>query len=523
MKRRIIASCLIGVAAQTVLAQKDDSPNIVLILCDDMGFSDLGCYGSEIKTPNIDKLAESGLRFSQFKNTSRSCPSRAALLTGRYQHQVGMGWMTAVDEHRPSYRGQISAEYPTIAEVLKSNGYRTYMSGKWHVTVDGSLEKPNGSFPVQRGFDRYYGCLHGGGSYYKPVPLYNDSTRIDSIPDDYYYTTAITDSAVSFVQQHNMDAPMFLYVAHYAPHLPLEAPDDCVKKCIDRYKAGYDILRHSRFEKQKSMGLVPSDMKLPVYDREFEGKRPAWNELTKEQQEGWIQKMATYAAMIEIMDEGIGKLVESIRIKGMLHNTVFMFLSDNGASDEGGYLGKLMSDLSNTPYRNYKKSCYQGGISTPFIYTHGDEKKNRMKGQICSQPAHIIDILPTCINISSAKYPNGFKSEKLPGETLLPAADNKAIKMRTLFFEHQGSCAIIDGVWKLVRASNRSPWELIDLSKDPFETKDVYAQFPQKAKELEDKWTVWAESHHVLPLDNRKWIERINFYTDKNPDQDGID
>lgn len=514
---------MIGPVSQATSAQKNNLPNIVLILCDDLGFSDLGCYGGEINTPNIDKLAEDGLRFSQFKNAGRSCPSRAALLTGRYQHQVGMGWMTAVDEHRPGYRGQINAKYPTIAEILKSHDYQTYMSGKWHITLDSALGKPNGSFPTQRGFDRYYGCLHGGGSYHNPVPLYNDITKIDSIPEDYYYTTAITDSAVSFVLQHNTDAPMFLYVAHYAPHLPLEAPSDYVEKCIDRYKVGYDILRRSRFEKQKGLGIVPQDMELPIHDREFGGKRPEWNSLTKHQQEIWTEKMATYAAMIEIMDEGVGKLVESIRMKGMLNNTIFMFLSDNGASDEGGFLGKLMSDLSNTPYRNYKKSCYLGGISTPFVFTYGDENKNRMKGQICSQPTHIIDILPTCMDVSDTTYPIEYNYKELPGKSLLLTMDKDETDLRTLFFEHQGSCSVIDNTWKLVKTNSQSSWELIDLSKDPFETKDVSALFPKKTRELEDMWKVWAESHHVLPLEDQRWIQRINYYIDKNPDQDGID
>lgn len=199
MKRVLFTSFMVGVVALGAQARQSP-PHIVLILCDDMGFSDLGCYGSEIRTPHIDSLAMNGIRFSQFKNTGRSCPSRAALLTGHYQHEVGMGWMTAVDEHRPGYRGQISREFPTIAEIMKSNGYRTYMSGKWHVTVDGAFDAPNGSYPIQRGFDRYYGGLHGGGSYYKPEPLYNDLTRITGLPENYYYTTAITDSAVSFVR-----------------------------------------------------------------------------------------------------------------------------------------------------------------------------------------------------------------------------------------------------------------------------------------------------------------------------------
>ena len=223
MNRFMYVSYAFTLCATSIAGQSVSSPNIVLILCDDMGFSDLGCYGSEIQTPHLDCLAREGVRFTQFKNTGRSCPTRASLLTGRYQHQVGMGWMTAVDEHRPGYRGQISKEYPTVAEVMKANGYGTYMCGKWHVTVDGAFYAPNGSFPTQRGFDRYYGCLTGGGSYYKPKPVYDNMTLVTDFPDDYYYTTAISDSAASFVRQHPADTPMFLYVAYYAPHLPLQA------------------------------------------------------------------------------------------------------------------------------------------------------------------------------------------------------------------------------------------------------------------------------------------------------------
>ncbi len=521
MNKLQIATLIIPFLSTNVYAEIEKTPNIVLILCDDMGFSDLGCYGSEIKTPNIDKLAQEGVRFSQFKNTGRSCPSRAALLTGRYQHQAGMGWMAEVDEHRPGYRGQIDKEYPTIAEIMKEGGYSTYMSGKWHVTTTGAYDAPNGSYPVQRGFDRYYGCLHGGGSYYKPSPVYNNLDRIANLPDDYYYTQAITDSAVSFVNKHDCKTPMFLYVAHYAPHLPLQAPQRYIDKCIDRYKVGYDVLRKQRFEKQKQLQLVPDEMELPLFNKEFGGKRPAWEELTTEQQHKWINDMATYAAMIEIMDEGIGKLVDAIKKKGMYENTVFIFLSDNGATDEGGYIGQLMSDLSNTPYRSYKKWVFQGGTSTPFILTYGNRSKNKMQGKVCNQPAHIIDVLPTCMAIGGMKYPRKYSHADLEGKNLLPASEGKFIEKRTLYFEHQSSCAIIDGTWKLVKANRNEQWELINLDEDPFETHDLADKYPDKVEELETKWIEWANTHKVFPLEDKTWTERLNFYRAKNPNQKG--
>lgn len=523
MNKTLFSSGLLAFFAPAVAAQEKSAPNIVLIMCDDMGFSDLGCYGSEIQTPHLDSLANQGLRFSQFKNTGRSCPSRASLLTGRYQHEVGMGWMTAVDEHRPGYRGQISREYPTIAEVLKDNGYRTYMSGKWHVTVDGAFDAPNGSYPVQRGFDRYYGCLSGGGSYYKPTPVYNNLERINDFPDDYYYTNAIADSAVSFVLRHDESEPMFLYVAHYAPHLPLHAPAARVEQCLERYKVGFDVLRRQRFEKQKRLGLVPDTMRLPVFSQEFDGKHPAWEDLTPQQQEKWTRDMATYAAMIEIMDEGIGRLVDAIRQKGMLDNTVFLFLSDNGATSEGGYLNQLRADLSNTPYRSYKRWCFQGGTSTPFILTYGDPAKNRDKGGIRRLPAHIIDLLPTCMDLAHAHWPASFSHSDLPGISLLPATMGQPAGARTLYFEHQSSCAVIDGDWKLVKANRTAQWELINLAEDPFETCNLAPKCPDKVEELEAKWIDWANRHQVFPLDNMPWGDRINFFLEKNSDQSGME
>lgn len=517
-------TAITSTVAATHTKPDTEHPHIVLILCDDMGFSDLSCYGGEIHTPNIDYLAEQGIRFSQFKNTGRSCPSRAALLTGHYQHEAGMGWMTAVDEHRPGYRGQLSDHLPTLAEVLRDQGYATYMSGKWHVTLDAAFETPNGSYPVQRGFDKYYGCLHGGGSYYKPDPVYHNLQRITEFPDDYYYTTAITDSAVSFIKQHPTQTPMFMYIAHYAPHLPLQAPQDKIDACRERYKAGYDVLRQQRFERQKALGLITPEMVLPVFQKEFpDGKRPAWTELTPQQQEKWITDMATYAAMIEIMDSGIGKVIQTLKDKGMYEHTLFLFMSDNGSTSEGGFIKQLMADLSNTPYRSYKQWVFQGGTSSPLILTDGRSKSQTEKGSICREPSHIIDIFPTCLDIASAHYPDTFHNQKvkLAGTSLLPAIRKQKIQPRDLFFEHQISCAILSDGWKLVRANGRQPWELIHLTTDPFETQDLSEQFPLKAKELENKWTRWAEQQHVYPFEYRPWTERINYYQSLYPDQKG--
>lgn len=341
-------------------------PNIILILCDDMGFSDLSCYGGEVHTPNIDFLAENGIRFSQFKNTGRSCPSRAALLTGRYQHEVGMGWMTAVDEHRPGYRGQISEQYPTIAEVFRENGYHTYMSGKWHVTVDGAFSKPNGSYPVERGFENTMVVF----LEVEVIILRNPYIPGYSILQSFQKTIIIPQPLPTL--------PLVLSVSirlkslclciwpTMPPHLPLQAPKERVDACRERYKVGYDVLRKQRFERIRKNGLTDSEKQLPVFEREFRGKRPAWDSLTPQQQERWITEMATYAAMIEIMDDGIGEVIKTTKEKGIFDNTVFLFLSDNGATNEGDLITQLRADLSNTPFRSYKQWCFQGRYQFTF-------------------------------------------------------------------------------------------------------------------------------------------------------------
>ncbi|MDZ8117042.1 arylsulfatase [Pontiella agarivorans] len=503
-------------------------PNVVLIMCDDMGFSDLGCYGSEIETPNIDALANEGIRFSNFKNAGRCCPSRASLLTGRYQHSVGMGWMTVVDEHRPGYRGQITGEVPTIAEVFKANGYSTYMSGKWHVTVDGSWRPeedaaPNGSWPTQRGFDEFYGSLSGGGNYYKVKGLKRNTTAITDFPKGYYYTHAITKHAVEFIEHHNTEKPMFMYLAHYAPHVPLQAPAERVEKCKARYAVGYDVLRQQRFQRLEKLGLIPSGKKLPANNGEFdEAVRVDWSDLSEEKKEVWVEEMATYAAMIEVVDDGIGEVVNTLKKKGMYENTYFLFLSDNGGSARQSKLARLRADLTNTPYRLYKCFTYSGGISSPLIIKAPESIL--FEGSLRHDLAHITDVFPTCLDLAGVEYPETFHGEPISGPdgiSLLPALRGDSLPERDLFFEHQTSCAVISGDYKLVRVDSRTPWELIDLKADPFETTDLSSRYPEKAIELEKKWTAWATRNHVFPLEEREWKERVIYYKEKYPDQRG--
>ena len=514
----IFFSCGQNHKINSTSAFSPSKPNIVLIMCDDMGFSDLGCYGSEIKTPNIDALAKNGTRFSQFKNTGRCCPSRAALLTGRNQHAVNMGWMTAVDEHREGYRGQISDSVPTIAELLKNHGYTTYLSGKWHLSLNdsfmGDTHNPNGSWPLKRGFDATYGGLSGGGGYRWVNALYKNDSLINSFPKDYYYTHAITKNAVKFIKDHDTHNPLFLYLAHYAPHRPLQAPKDRINSCMERYKVGYDSLRKKRFESLKVAGLIPYGFKLPIHEKEFNNNRPLWESLNEAKQHAWILEMATYAAMIEIMDDGIGEVVNAIKQKGLLDNTLFIFLSDNGATSEGGEISQLAADLSNTPYRNYKQFTYMGGTSSPLIISYPKLAPNT-KGEISNGIAHITDILPTCLDISGVEYPKKFKEKplsKVHGTSLKPLLLGKTLETRNLYFEHQSSCAVISNAWKLVRQSKVAPWELINLKNDPFEQNDVSAMFPEKVHQLETYWNDWAKANNVFPLENKPWNTRIDYY-----------
>ncbi len=508
-------------------AADPQKPHIVLIMCDDMGFSDLSSYGGEIQTPHIDSLADQGVRFTNFKNTGRCCPSRASLMTGRYQHAVGMGWMTAVDEHRDGYRGQLASGVPTIAEILKPLGYRSYMSGKWHLSLDPSFQKqksPNGSWPFQRGFDRSYGMLGGGGSYRTTKSVFEDSKHKPNIPKDYYLTDAITENAVRFIEEHRAEDPMFLYLAHYAPHRPLMAPEDRIRRCEERYRVGYDKLREKRYKKMKQLGILSSEQNLPVHEAEYGNGRPSWKSLDSKTQQKWIREMATYAAMIEIMDDGIGMVVDALKARGMYENTVLIFLSDNGATSEGGLVSKLAADLSNTPFRDYKKGTYEGGISSPLII-HSPKRFNQYQGQIRSGIGHINDICPSILDLVGIEYPITFNGSAIPsvdGSSLIPQLRGETQAGRDTFFEHQTACSIISKEWKLVRPNKVVAWQLFDLKNDPFEQKDLAKKFPERVTELERRWDSWARDNSVLPLSEQPgWGSRIGYFKKLHPDQSG--
>ena len=502
-------------------------PDIVVIMADDMGFSDIASYGGEIDTPNLDRLADGGLRFTQFYNTARCCPTRASLMTGLYPHRAGMGWMAAADMFRPAYRGQLSDDVNTLPEILKTAGYGTYMVGKWHLTRDVENKSPNGSWPAQRGFDRYYGTINGGGSYYTPTTLTRDLTPINEFSDDFYYTDAISENGATFVRDHaaeRADQPLFMYVAYTAPHWPLHAPR-LVEKYNHRYRAGYDELRAKRFQRQAESGLLPSDLDPQPRDAQV----PAWDELEDEREQDRIHRMSLYAAQIEIMDEGIGQIVEALRETGRLDNTLILFLSDNGGCEEGGIwgfdrtdapiggddsfssYGRSWANLSNTPFKEYKHWVHEGGIATPLVAHWPAGIKDG--GAFRTDVGHVIDIAATCVDLAGATPPEKRGEKATPaieGVSLAPAFVGEPVRRdEPVFWEHEGNRAVRDDQWKLVAKGIEGEWELYDMQSDRSEMLDVADDHPDIVSKMADQWLAWAEDQGVLPMDDRDYGTRI--------------
>lgn len=537
-------------------AQTQPRPNILVILSDDMGFSDLGCYGGEIATPNLDKLAKDGLRFTQFYNNARCCPTRASLLTGLYPHQAGVGHM--MDDHGwPGYRGNLNPNIPTIAEMLRPAGYRNYAVGKWHVTKHTASQGPKHNWPLSRGFDRYYGTIHGAGSYYDPSSLVRQDTMISAYddpeykPGTYYYTDAISDHAVRFVNEHQRDhqsQPFFLYVAYTAAHWPMHALPEDIRKYKGKYDAGYDPIRKERFEKAAAMGLIDRSQAMAPQPMK-------WDEIKDKTWEA--AGMEVYAAMVDRMDQGIGKILDTLRKTGQLENTLIVYLQDNGGCAElqgrtgnanhpnierptrptfppmkpsdfaalgsvpkqtrDGYLvrmgpkvfpgpedtyiayGRGWATVSNTPFREYKHWVHEGGISTPFI-AHWP-KGIEARGQLRRQPGHLIDIAATCVDVAGAKLPAG--ALQLEGKSLVPAFKGESLDRGVLFWEHEGNRALRQGDWKLV-AKHGQPWELYDLSKDRVESQNLAIEKPDRIKDMAARYEAMATRLQVRPWPVKK-------------------
>lgn len=512
MQTRSLLTILLSLISSLVFAQK---PNIIVIMADDLGYSDIGCYGSEILTPNLDALAANGAKFTQFYNAARCCPSRASLLTGVYPHQAGMGKMVVTsaiknrDPETPN-QGWLSRNTVTVAEVLKTSGYQTYMSGKWHV----GEERPD--WPLQRGFDKYFGLISGATSYYRLLPgrLILEGNEPYKIPEGFYFTDAISNKAVDYIDA-SLGKPFFLYVAYTAPHWPLHAPEEEMAKYRGKYMKGWDKLREERHAKQKKMGLLPRDLALSPRDPSL----PAWENAPDKEE--WDQKMTAYAAMITRMDKGIGQIVAKLKATGQLDNTLIMFLSDNGAcaeelggrakrdlgeeayerslttapGDKGSYVayGKEWANLGNVPFRLYKSYTHEGGVSSPMIVHY---PKLIKKGFQTDQVGHIMDIMPTCLELAGATYPatyNGRTIKPVEGKSLLPILQGKTRTPHDFIaWEHFDSRAIRQGNWKLVWSKEMKKWELYDLSKDRSEMNDLAASMPQKVQELLSQYNGWA-------------------------------
>lgn len=508
------------------LAQKDkDRPNIILIMADDLGYSDIGSYGGEISTPNLDRLAAEGVRFKEFYNNSICAPTRASLITGQYPHRAGIGYFD-VDLGLPAYQGFLNKQSLTFGEVLRNAGYSTLLSGKWHVGKD-SLSWPN-----QRGFDRFYGILAGASNYFNtyplplngreyPVELVEDNKRLYPEPDSYYFTDEVTSHAVKFLDDQNKTGkPFFLYVAYTAPHWPLQALPEDIAKYKGKYDKGWDILKKERHARQIELGIVSPDSKPAAAD-----DIPAWDFLTYDEQKLWASRMEVYAAMVDRMDQGIGKILDKVKELKKDKNTIVIFISDNGS--EGGsyqlggrgkrynsgpvgtsgsfdYVYKNWAQVSNTPFRSYKNNMHEGGISSPLIAWY---PKTIKPNTIVQGTGHLIDLAPTFYDLAKATYPtnfNGLTPHGLVGKSLVPVltgSANVVNRNEPIFWERAGNRAVRQGKWKLVSDYEKKKWELYDVEVDRGETNDLAEQHPEIVRELSFAYQQWAVRTGVVDYD----------------------
>ena len=529
-------------------------PNVIIVMADDMGWSDIGCYGSEIETPNLDRLAKNGLRFTQFYNTGRCCPTRASLLTGTYPHQAGIGHMMN-DTGLPGYTGDLGSNVQTIAEVLSPAKYSTYLSGKWHVTPKIHPGSSQHNWPRQRGFDRFYGTIHGAGSFFDPNSLTRDNTLIsphadkEYKPKEFYYTDAINDHATRFINEHDSNNPFFLYVAHTAPHWPMHALPEDIEKYQGRYDEGWEKIREARYQKQLKLGLIEPKWKLSPRDAE------AWHDAKNKEWE--IRLMEVYAAMVDRMDQGLGRIINALEKRKMLENTLIIFIADNGGCAEGmgrkegiqykdsdpeilkpmkdsdlqmdmipkrtrdgvvmkqgtevmpggadtyhGY-GKAWANVSNTPFREYKHWVHEGGISAPLVAHWPKGIASKLRGKFEHQPAHLIDLMATCVELADANYPDEVKGKKmvpLQGVSLGPAFSGKKLKRENpIFWEHEGNRAIRIENWKLVAKGSSGEWELYDLDADRSELNNLRETHPERTSQMAEKWEAWAIEANAKP------------------------
>ncbi len=543
--RRDFLKMSAGLAAASLLNGGDlhasraaaSRPNIILILADDMGFSDIGCFGSEIHTPNLDRLAARGMRINQFYNNPRCCPSRAAIMTGLYAQQAGMGMMVS-DYGRypyPGYAGTLSPQTITIPEALKTAGYNTAMVGKWHLApTDPKTGLAN--WPRQRGFDKYWGIIAGASVYYKTSLLVHDNDPVPEPPADAYLTDLFAEHAAGYVSDLAKEKkPFFLYTAFNAPHWPIQAPEDDVQKYAKRYAEGWDALREERHKKQLAMGLV--DARWPLTPRD--PRVPAWQQAADKDWE--MRRMAVYAAMIDRLDQGIGRILDAVEKAGIAENTLIVFMSDNGGNAEeiagrrtqisqaaiaahlntpcqitdacagnvpgvmpGGMsgfesIGIPWGNCANTPFRLYKHYAHEGGISSPFIACW--PKVIKPAGKPVNAVGHETDLMPTFLEVAGASYPASVAAGPLPamvGQSLTPLFTGGTRTRGPIYWEHEGNKAVRDGKWKLV---SRFPdgWELFDMEADRTELHDLAHAEPERTQAMAAMYDAWAKKVGAQP------------------------
>ena len=547
-------AALSTLAGRCKLGMKKSKPNIIVIMSDDMGYSDIGCFGAEINTPNIDRLADNGIRFTQFYNTARCCPTRASLLTGLYPHQTGIGYMTDEwsVEFGEGYARDLNKKCITIAEALKPAGYRNYAIGKWHVAHQFKPDGPKHNWPLQRGFDKFYGTIIGAGSFYDPGTLTRDNKAISPFadkeyqPETYYYTDAISDHAVRYINEHakeGNDDPFFMYVAYTTAHWPMQALEKDIAKYKGHYDAGYEKIRDTRVRKMTQLGLIDPKWKISdIYGN--------WEKAEHKNFE--IRNMEVYAAMIDNMDQGIGRICEALKQNNEFDNTLIIYLQDNGgcaedpctwnhtpdiifppipkdaviqdmipkqtregkpvlsrydilSGPEEVYVGyrQAWANVSNTPFRKYKHWVHEGGISTPLIAHWPAGIPANARGRLEHQAGHLIDIMATCIELAEADYPDkkdGNGIHPLEGVSLVTAFFNRELnRNKPIYFEHEGNRAIRDGKWKLVAEGPKGKWELYDMENDRTEMKNLAKTHPELVSKLSQEWEKWAIKTKVKP------------------------
>ncbi|MEY2626916.1 MAG: hypothetical protein RJB08_675 [Actinomycetota bacterium] len=542
----------------------DGAPNIVFVIADDLGYSDLGCYGSEIDTPNINRLAERGLRYTNFHVTPLCSPTRAAFMTGRNNHAVGMGFVANIDPGFPGYASELPANQPSLPETLRANGYSTLAVGKWHLAKDADLTETGdkNSWPLQRGFEQYYGFLEALTNFWHPHRLYegNSVVHVDQYPDDYYLTDDLTDRAVRMmkdVKASNPSKPFFLYFAHGAVHAPLHAKPEDIAKYRGVYDCGWDELRDRRFAKQKELGLIGQDTVLPPRNSEPGEGVPAWDSLSDDQKKLYARYMEVYAGMVDNIDQSVGRLISTLEDLGELDNTVFIFTSDNGASREGNLLGarsyfrgfagsgdnvehrpedfENLDEIGgpsswphyprgwamacNTPFRLYKITTHRGGHQVPFVMSW--PAKVAARGDVYRrQFTHIVDMLPTLlelVGVETLTQRNGLEADPVQGTSFVHTLESASAPTHHTeqYWECIGHRAYYRDGWEAVtfhvpRTSfDNEKWQLFDTNADPTQANDLADEMPDKVAELVAAWDAAARENKVYPLSEGVRIEHM--------------